>query len=240
MQVPEYFFHAAWRHSAMLNRTIVEIANNNLRFGFERTRVKTVFDVLRLQTDYWQKLLNAFQVKEFGNGLFESGEPRSPVIQDESEQERRDYPQTKARDASGPVIETAANMPKQVSEQSPKRRARARAPEVKRKAEVGRPKPKDRRLPSRKAHTGVGKRRASQDTVSRGHRAKIQFGRLDDNAVRFTRLEAWRLRDGTWRRISVEKVLSDAVVLSQARFNQQFPKVPQLPAGAFPPDRDRE
>ena len=235
MQVPEHFFDAARRRSAMLNRIIVEIANNNLRFGFELARVETVFDVLKLHTEYWQKLLNAFQVKEFGKGRFESGEPRSPVIQDESEKERRDHPQTKARDASGPVIKTSA---KQGSEQSPKRGARARAPEVKEKAEVSRPKPKGRRLTSRKAHSG--KQRASQDTVSRGHSAKIQFGKLDDNAVRFTSLEAWRLHDGTWRRISVDKVLSDAVVLSKARFNQQFPQVPQLPAGAFLPDRDRE
>ena len=228
MQVPEHFFHAAWRHSA---RIIVEIANNNLRFGFGLTRVKTVFDILKLQTDYWQKLLNAFQVKEFDNGLFESGEPRSPAIQDESEKERRDYPQTKARDASGPVMKTAAKTPKQGSEQSPKRRARARDPEVKRKAEVSRPKPKDHRLPSRKAHTGLRKQRASQDTVSRGHGAKIQFGKLDDNAVRFTSLEAWRLRDGTWRRISVDKVLSDAVVLSKARFQ------PTVSSGAPTPGR---
>ena len=240
MQVLEDFFNAAWRRSAVLNRIIGEIAHNNLRFGFELTRVKTVFDLLKLQTDYWQKLLNAFQVKEFRNGTFESGEPRSPVIQDESEKETRDYPQTKARDASGPVMGTAAKTPKQGSEQSPKRRARTRAPEVKRKAEVSRPRPKDHRLPSRKVHTGSRKQRARQDTVSPGHRAKIQFGRLDDNAVRFTSLEAWRLRGGTWRRISVDKVLSDAVVLSKARFNQLFPQVPQLPAGAFLPDRDQE
>jgi hypothetical protein len=163
MQVLKLFFDLAWRRSAMLNRIIVEIANNNLRFGFELTRVKTVFDVLKLQTDYWQKLLNAFQVKEFGNGLFHSGQPRSPVIRDESK-ETRNYPQTKARDASGAVMETAAKTPKRGSEQSPKRKARARAPEV--KAEVSQPKPKDHHLPSRKAHTGLRKQRARQDTVS--------------------------------------------------------------------------
>jgi hypothetical protein len=46
--------------------------------------------------------------------------------------------------------------------------------------------------------------------------SKIQFGRLDDNAVRFSRLEAWQLLDGTLRPISVDEVLSDAVVLSKA------------------------
>jgi hypothetical protein len=240
MQVPEDFFNAAWRRSAMLNRIIVEIAHNNLRFGFELTRVKTIFDVLKLQTDYWQKLLNAFQVKKFRNGLVESGEPRSPVIQDETQKETRDYPQPKARDASGPVMGSAAKTPKQGSEQSPKRRARTRAPEVKRKAEVSRSKQNNHLLPSRKTQTGSRKQRARQDTASRGHRAKIQFGRLDDNAVRFTSLEAWRLRDGTWRRISVDKVLSEGVVLSTARFNQLFPQVPQLPAGAFLPDRDQK
>ena len=85
MQVPGRFFHAAWQRS--VNRIIVEIANNNLRFGFELARAETAFDVLKLHTEYWQKLLNAFQVKEFGNGLFKSGELRSPVIQDESEEE---------------------------------------------------------------------------------------------------------------------------------------------------------
>ena len=222
----------------MLNRIILRIADNNLRFGFELTRVRTVFDVLKLQADYWQKLLNAFQLKEFGNELFESGEPRSPVIQDDSEKETSDYSQMRGRDASGPIMEAAAKTPGH--EQSPKRRHRAHAVEVKRKAEVSRPKPKDHRLPSRKGQTDLQKKHARQDTAVRSHKTKIQFGRLDDNAVRFTSLEAWRLREGTWRRISVDKVLSDAIVLSKARFNQQFPQVPQLPVSAFLRDRDQE
>jgi hypothetical protein len=239
MQLPKHFLDTALRRSAMLNRIILKIADNNLRFGFELTRIKTIFDVLKLQTDYWQNLLNAFQAKEFGNEPFESGEPRSPVIQDENDKKTGSYSRTKATYASGPVIETAAKTPKQGSEQSPKQRASAHAREVKRKAEASRRKPKDHRLPPRKGHTGLQSKHARQDAASRSQ-TKIQFGRLGDNAVRFTSLEAWRLRDGTWRRISVDKVLSDAVVLGKARFYQQFPQVPQLPAGAFEPDRDRK
>ena len=50
--------------------------------------------------------------------------------------------------------------------------------------------------------------------------------------------EAWRLRNGTWRKIPVAKVTEDAVVLSKARFDQLFTKVPKLPAGAFKRERD--
>src|SRR4029453_14416456 len=59
MQLPKHFLDTALRRSAMLNRIILKIADNNLRFGFELTRIKTIFDVLKLQTDCWQNLLNA-------------------------------------------------------------------------------------------------------------------------------------------------------------------------------------
>jgi hypothetical protein len=134
---------------------------------------------------------------------------------------------------------TATKKPEERSAKSPKQRAATRAPEGKRKAEKRRSKLKDHRLPSSEAHTGARKRRASQDGASQGPPTEIQFGRLDDNAVRFTRLEAWRLLDGTWRPISVNEVLSDAVVLSKARFDQLFPEVPQLPTDAFLPDHDQ-
>src|SRR4030095_7056632 len=113
MQLPKHFLDTALRRSAMLNRIILKIADNNLRFGFELTRIKTIFDVLKLQTDYWQNLLNAFQVKEFGNEPFESGEPRSPVIEDENDKKTGNCSQPTATYASGPVMETAAKTPKQ-------------------------------------------------------------------------------------------------------------------------------
>jgi hypothetical protein len=234
-QVLENVIDAAWRRTAMLNRKMVDIAYSNLNFGFELARAKTFSDVLKLQADYWQKLFNAFQGEEFRNGLFETGTPRSLVIQDESAKEERDHPHTKRKNASNLVVGTATEKPKQRFEPSSKRRAAARAPEGKRKAEKSRSKLKDHRLPSSEAHTG-----AREDPVSQSRRAEIQFGRLDDNAVRFTSLEAWRLLYGTWRPISVDEVLSDAVVLSKARFDQLFPQVPQLPTDAFLPDHDQE
>ena len=56
---------------------------------------------------------------------------------------------------------------------------------------------------------------------------------LDGNAVRFTDLEAWWLVDGAWRPIAPGEVLSNAPVLSEARFIELFPQVPRLPNNAF-------
>jgi Phasin protein len=61
----------------------------------------------------------------------------------------------------------------------------------------------------------------------------VKFGMLDGNAVRFTDLEAWWLVDGVWLPIAPGEVDSNAVVMSEARFRQAFPKVPRLPGNAF-------
>lgn len=65
---------------------------------------------------------------------------------------------------------------------------------------------------------------------------EIKFGMLDGNAVRFTNLEAWWLVDGAWRPISPGEVVLNAAVMREARFNQLFPQVPQLPSNAFQRD----
>jgi hypothetical protein len=44
------------------------------------------------------------------------------------------------------------------------------------------------------------------------------------------------LLEGAWKKVPVDEVLSDAVVLSQARFGHLYPEVPELPASAFRPE----
>jgi hypothetical protein len=234
-QVLEKLFDAAWRYTALSNRKIVDIAHSHLDFGFELARAKTFSDVLKLQAAYWQKLFNAFQGEEFSNCLSEPGEP---VIQGESAKGERNRPQVKPENASSPVAGTATEKPKQRRER-PKRRATTRASRDKKK-ERSRSKLKNHRLPSREAHTDAGKRRAGRDRVSKGPRTEIQYGMLDDNAVCFTSLEAWQLLDNTWSPIPVDEVLSDAVELSKARFDEIFPQVPKLPTDAFSPEHDQD
>jgi hypothetical protein len=236
-QVLENFFGTAWQRTAMLNRRFFDITHTNLHFGFELARAKRFSDVLKLQADYWQKLINAIQGEKFRNGLFEAGEPpSSPSQGKEAKAERNPAPATQ-KQASGPVLGTATQKPRQRSERTPKRRAATSLGETKRKAET-RSKRKDQRLASDQARPGARKQGARQKPVSQSRRADIQFGRLDDNAVRFTKLEAWRLLGNTWRPIPVDEVLAEAVVLSEARFDQLFPQVPQLPPRAFLPDQD--
>jgi hypothetical protein len=65
---------------------------------------------------------------------------------------------------------------------------------------------------------------------------EIQFGMLDGNAVRYTEHEAWWLVEGVWSRIHLAEVIDNAVVLSEARFNELFgDDVLQLPSAAFQP-----
>jgi hypothetical protein len=56
---------------------------------------------------------------------------------------------------------------------------------------------------------------------------------LDENPVRFTDQEAWWLVEGIWSQITVAEVLDNAVVLSQARYNEMFGDLLQLPSSAF-------
>jgi hypothetical protein len=62
---------------------------------------------------------------------------------------------------------------------------------------------------------------------------RIQFGMLDENAVRFTNDEAWWLVEGVWSQIPVAEVLDNAVVLSETRYDELFGDVLQLPSAAF-------
>ena len=229
------FFDAPRRRYAALNRFIVDIAYSNLRFGFELARAKTFSDVLMLQADYRRRLFNAFYRGKFCNWPVEAGEPASPANQDERATAEHSAPQKERKPAKRPAMGTKFKMPEQKSEQGPNQSVEKHASAVERKAEKIRSAPKEHRSPRRKADTGASKRPARQD--ARGRRDEIHFARLDDNAVRFTNREAWRLRSGKWRRISVDKALSDAIVLSKTKFDQLFPRAPQLPADAFLPDR---
>jgi hypothetical protein len=213
----------------------VGIAYSNLHFGFELARAKTFADVLNLQADYRRRLFDAFYRGEFRNWPVEASEPASPAAQDEHATVEHSPPQKERKTAKRPATGTAFKKPEQKSKRSDKRSAAKHASPVEKKAERIRSKPKEHRRPRRKADTGASKRPARQD--ARGRRHEIHFGRLDDSAVRFTNREAWRLQNGKWRRISVGKVVSDAVVLSKTRFDQLFPRAPQLPADAFAPDR---
>ena len=236
VKVPNDFFDAPRRRWAALNRFIVDAAYSNWRFGFELARARTLSDVLKLQTEYRRRLFDAFYRGEFRSWPVEAGAPASPVNQDEPATGEPSPPQQERKTADRPAAGTAVKKPKQRSEQGAKRSAAKHASALERKAERIRAEPKEQRSPRRKADTGASKRPTGQD--SRGRRDEIHFGRLDDNAVRFSKREAWRLRKGKWRRISVDQALSDAIVLSKTRFDQLFPRAPQLPPGAFRADRE--
>ena len=155
MQVPENFFDAARRRSAALNRIMVDIAHSNLCFGFELARAKTVFDVLKLQAEYWQKLFNAFQGSELRNWFVRSGEPGwSPVNQNETATGEHVHSQMELKIASSSVMGTAADKPEQGSEQSPKRSSATHVSAVKKNAEKSRSAPKDHHPSSRETNTG--------------------------------------------------------------------------------------
>jgi hypothetical protein len=230
----ENLFTTAWQRTAILNRKIVDIAHANLSFGFELARAKTFSDVLKLHADYWQKLFNAIQGEKFRNGLIEAGEPRPSPSRGK---EAKAPAGATGKLASGPASGTATEKPRQRSDRTPKPRAATSVGANKRNAET-RSKRNDQQLASDQARTVAREQGARQNPASRSPRADIQFARLDDNAVRFTKLEAWRLLDDTWRPISVDEVLAEAVVLSEARFDQLFPQLPQLPPDAFLPDQD--
>src|SRR5262245_27946743 len=232
------FFDATRRNCATLNRFIVDVAYSNWRFGFELARARTLSDVLTLQAEYRRRLFDAFYRGEFRTWPVGAGEPASPV--DPVDQAERAIagpspPQEKPKAAKRPAMGPPVKKPEQKSEHARKQSAPKQDSALERKAEKIRSEPKEQRPPRRKADAGASKRPARQD--ARGRRDEIHFGRLDDSAVRFTKREAWRLQNGKWRRISVDKALSDAVVLSKTRFDQLFPRAPQLPAGAFPSDQ---
>jgi hypothetical protein len=232
------FFDAPRRRFAALNRFIVDVAYSNWRFGFELARAKTFSDVLTLQADYRRRLFDAFYRGEFRSWPVEAGEPASPVgRQDERATGEHSPPQKERKTVKRPAPPTAFKKPEQKSEQGDKRSAAKHASAAEKKAEKIRSEPKEHRSPRRKADNGASKRPARQD--ARGRRDEVHFARLDDNAVRFTKREAWRLRNGKWSRISVDKALSDAIVLSKTRFDQLFPRAPQLPADAFQPNQGR-
>jgi hypothetical protein len=250
-QALEDFLEAAWHRTAVLNRTMMGLAQSNLKFGFELARAKTLSDVLSLQADYWLEQFNALQAKDVCDELSEPAErpgaemlkprtaesaiaaPRSAEAGEPTGPEPL-RPQAKAAIAASPAPVVAPAMPKQTSARKPARKASAPAPQREVKSAKGRTKPEPRRPSSNEARASERKGRArGRDGLSPSGTDKVQFGMLDGNAVRFTSAEAWALLEGAWRKVSVDEVLSDAVVLSQARFDQLYPESPELPAAAF-------
>lgn len=265
LQVSENHFEASWRRYAALNRFIADIAYSNLHFGFELLRANTLSEVLTLQGEYWQSLFKTLSglkslapAAAFGTPAHRNdgvtGEPgqrerqqetasrhvtgTASTAQGKAERIEAKRPDRRAPPRQADTGDKAVRLvakTKQLSAKSHKRNAATRASAVARKAEKIPSQRRAHQPPSRQAETGARKRTTRQDPESRGLRPEIRFGRLDDSAVRFTNQEAWRLQNGRWRRISVDKVLSEAVLLSKTRFDQLFPEAPQLPAGTFLP-----
>jgi hypothetical protein len=261
-QMPENLFDASLRRYAALNRLIVDLAHSNLRFGFELRRVKTLNDVLALQAAYWQSVVKTLYGLELpvaaaapaatahrnGKATEDHAQPQvaeavpshpviatAPTVQETPakvvvlKRPDRPAPPRQAGDSAAP----AATKTKQPPAEKQKRSAATRASTVAKKAEKSPAQRQPQQPPSRRAKATPQKRAARPAAEAPARRPDIRFGRLDDSAVRFTSQEAWRLQGGKWRRIAVEKVLSEGAVLSKSRFDQLFPKAPPLPAGAF-------
>jgi hypothetical protein len=245
-QALEHFLEAAWHRTAVLNRRMIGLAQTNLKFGFELARAKTLSDVLSLQAGYWQEQWNAFQAEESCDEISDANEPRGaeagePLSAEASESPSPDQepvrPQAKARIVASPVLADAPETPKQKSKPKPVRKAASPDRDGGEKSVKGRGKQAQGHPPSNEARATERKARAGgRDAVSPSGTGKIQFGMLDGNAVRFTSAEAWALLEGAWKKVPVDEVLSDAVVLSQARFGHLYPEVPELPASAFRPE----
>jgi hypothetical protein len=244
-QALEHFLEAAWHRTAVLNRRMIGLAQSNLKFGFELARAKTLSDVLSLQAGYWQEQWNVFQAEEPCDEASDAHEPRGaeagePLSTKASESPSPDQepvrPQAKARIVASPVLQDTPETPKQKSK--PKSVRKAASPDLDggRKSAKGWAKQAQGRSSSNEARATERKVRASgRGAVLPSGTGKIQFGMLDGNAVRFTSAEAWALLEGAWKKVPVDEVLSDAVVLSQARFGQLYPEVPELPVPAFRP-----
>jgi DMSO/TMAO reductase YedYZ molybdopterin-dependent catalytic subunit len=60
-----------------------------------------------------------------------------------------------------------------------------------------------------------------------------KYGAFESNPARYTNYEAWVLFDNEWRKMNAAEVLNSARPMSQAKFMENFGKVPDLPATAF-------
>jgi hypothetical protein len=247
-QALEDFLDAAWHRTVVLNRTVIGLAQSNLKFGFELARAKTLSDVLSLHADYWLEQFNALQAKDVGGEFSEAAERPGAVMPKPRAAEAASTeageptsrapvrPQAKATTVASPAPAIAPETPKQTSARRPAPKTAAPAPQREAKGARGRTELAPRRPSPNKARASEQKGRArARDAVSPSGTDKVQFGMLDGNAVRFTSTEAWALLQGAWRKASADEVLSDAVVLSRSRFNQLYPEVPELPASAFKP-----
>jgi hypothetical protein len=258
------FLEAANQNAAAVNRKVIEITQRNLNLGFELAKslargAGNPSEIARVLTSFWRKQFSelATQAEEARNHfganvakpkMFESS-PESAVEEPAKKSPTRSQKgrnQTAEDFATARLGQKAPQTPK-----APRHTERAsgsgvgslhgKQPEI-----LKRDTPKTvQKSPERDPVDEGARPQAARTKVKPGPSSTaqqrlpttdIKFGMLDGNAVRFTNLEAWWLVDGTWRPISPDEVLSNAAVMREARFKQQFPQVPLLPKKAFQSD----
>jgi hypothetical protein len=246
---------AANQNAAAINRKVVEIAQKNVNASFDLAKslaevARTPSAIVVVQTRYWRAQIGDLisQAEEARNRLFGFGAAKSRMPERGSAVEhpakksasrllkapkrtRQNSATAGLRQKSGrqtpklarPTAQTAGLELQQTGTaiDQPKTRQNPR----------GGPPADDKARP-RAARMEV-RARPSSTRAQQSISAEISFGMLDGNAVRFTKVEAWWLADGTWRQISPDEVLANAAVMREARFKQLFPDVPLLPKKAF-------
>jgi Phasin protein len=230
VQALEKSFDAAGQGAAALRRNIIDITHRNLNLGFELAKslaaARNLYEIVELQTAYWRKQFDAVttQADEMHIRLFEFGAAKHKTAQPSSEFISHE-PTRKAplRIQEAPKKKESPAARDRVAWQRRDTDTLARPPAA---GPTVRPRVE--------RQTTTQKKSALEDEpIGQSLPTDIKFGMLDGNAVRFTNQEAWWLVDVDWRPISLDEVLLNAAVMREARFNQLFPKVPQLPSNAF-------
>jgi Phasin protein len=246
---------AANRNAAAINRTVVEIAQKNVNASFDLAKslaeaARTPSAIVVLQTRYWRTQIGALvsQAEEARNRLFGFGAAKSRMpergsaVEQPAKTSASRLPKAPKRTRQNSAT---AGLRQKSSKQTPKTArptALTAGGELQQKGTAieqpktrqnprGEPPADDKAMP-RAARMEV-RARPSSTRAQQSISAEISFGMLDGNAVRFTKVEAWWLVDGTWRQISPDEVLANAAVMRETRFKQLFPHVPLLPKKAF-------
>jgi hypothetical protein len=240
MQTLEKSLDAAGQGTVALRRRLFDIAQKNLNLGFDLAKslasARNLSEIVELQAAYWRKQFEpvATASEEVRNRLFNFS-AATPKTAESSPESLRHEP---AKEAPFRAQETLKNG------HSPAARDRT--------AERPNQRPDTRKLasptagqagvcsPDERKPTTPKKGTSKKEPLQEDPGVQIKFGILDENAVRFTNLEAWWLVDGVWRPISPGEVLSNAAVMREARFNQLFPEVPLLPSDAFKSDKRQD
>ena len=259
------FLEAANQNAAAVNRKVIEITQRNLNLGFELAKslargAGNPSEIVRVLTSFWRKQFNelATQAEEARNHLFGTNVAKPNMFESSPEsavEESAKKSPTRSQKGHNQTAEdpvTARLEQKAVTQtpKAPRHTERAagsgvgslhgKQPEIRKrdtpktvqKSPERDPVDEGARPQAVRTKVKPGPSSAAQERLP----TDIKFGMLDGNAVRFTNLEAWWLVDGTWRPISPDEVLSNAAVMREARFKQQFPQVPLLPKKAFRSD----